>query len=232
MITAPTPRISRVMAQPEARLAVIMVLVFALMAVLAPERFLSAQNATSMAFQFPEFAILALAMTITMLTGGIDLSVVGVANCASIVSALILTRLAPGADAGMGWLLLAYAAALVGGAIAFVLRAEPITEVRAPAPQGDNREDQRKGHRDPLPECDTRRQQLGSHPAQQGRRGGVESPVEQVHGDRRREEQHEQPGSRIADRPVPERGVCRGKRADNRRDEPGGDAKSGKRDGE
>jgi simple sugar transport system permease protein len=49
-----------------------------------------------MAFQFPEFAILALAITITMLTGGIDLSIVGIANCCAIVSALILTRLAPG----------------------------------------------------------------------------------------------------------------------------------------
>ena len=36
-------------------------LVFALMAALAPDRFLTGQNATSMAFQFPEFAILALA---------------------------------------------------------------------------------------------------------------------------------------------------------------------------
>jgi simple sugar transport system permease protein len=111
-------RLSRLMAQPEARLAIIMVLVFALMAALAPERFLSAQNATSMAFQFPEFAILALAITITMLTGGIDLSIVGIANCCAIVSALILTRLAPGAEAGIGWLLLSYAAALAAGAAA------------------------------------------------------------------------------------------------------------------
>ena len=67
----------RLLAAPEARLAVIAVVVFAAMSLLAPDRFLSAQNITSMAFQFPEFAILALAMTITMLTGGIDLSVVG-----------------------------------------------------------------------------------------------------------------------------------------------------------
>lgn len=124
MTAIPAPqgsRLSRLMGQPEARLAVIMVLVFALMAVLAPERFLSAQNATSMAFQFPEFAILALAITITMLTGGIDLSIVGIANCSAILSALILTRLAPGAEAGIGWLLLSYAAALAGGAAAGLL---------------------------------------------------------------------------------------------------------------
>ena len=63
------------LAAPEGRLAVIAVAVFAVLSLLAPDRFLSVQNITSMAFQFPEFAILALAMTITMLTGGIDLSV-------------------------------------------------------------------------------------------------------------------------------------------------------------
>ena len=61
MIARPTSRMSRLLAQPEARLALIMVLVFALMAALAPDRFLTPQNATSMAFQVPEFAILALA---------------------------------------------------------------------------------------------------------------------------------------------------------------------------
>lgn len=119
-VTAPS-RLSRLAAQTEARLAIIMVLVFGVMAVLAPDRFLSSQNATSMAFQFPEFAILALAVTITMLTGGIDLSVVGIANCCAIVSALLLTRLAPGAEAGLGWLLLSYAAALAVGAAAGLL---------------------------------------------------------------------------------------------------------------
>jgi simple sugar transport system permease protein len=109
---------TRLLAQPEARLAVIMVLVFALMASLAPDRFLSAQNLTGMAFQFPEFAILALAVMLTMLTGGIDLSVVGAANLSAIAASLVLTRMAPGAEAGAGWLLAAYAASLGLGALA------------------------------------------------------------------------------------------------------------------
>lgn len=79
---------------PEFRLAIIAVIVFALMGVLSPERFLSAQNLTSMAFQFPEFAILALAMTLAMMTGGIDLSVVGIANLSAVIAALILTEFA------------------------------------------------------------------------------------------------------------------------------------------
>lgn len=88
------PNNASLMHTPEFRLAVIAVAVFALMSFLAPERFLSAQNLTSMAFQFPEFAILALAMTITMMTGGIDLSVVGIANFTAVIAATILTRFA------------------------------------------------------------------------------------------------------------------------------------------
>jgi simple sugar transport system permease protein len=106
---------------PEFRLAIIAVAVFGLMAFLSPDRFLSAQNLTSMAFQFPEFAILALAMTIAMMTGGIDLSVVGVANLSAVVAALILTNLAgpglPTATAVM-WLALALSTSLLIGATA------------------------------------------------------------------------------------------------------------------
>lgn len=106
-------------AAPELRLAVIAAAIFAVMAALAPERFLSVQNLTSMAFQFPEFAILALAVMIAMLTGGIDLSVVGIANLSAITAALILTRApeATGAAAGL-WIALALAAALAVGVTA------------------------------------------------------------------------------------------------------------------
>ncbi|MEL6819019.1 MAG: ABC transporter permease [Pseudomonadota bacterium] len=104
---------------PEFRLLIIAVAVFALMSFLSPDRFLSTQNLTSMAFQFPEFAILALAMTITMMTGGIDLSVVGVANLSAVVAAIILTTFGdpamPVGDSLM-WLGIALVASLVIGA--------------------------------------------------------------------------------------------------------------------
>jgi simple sugar transport system permease protein len=105
------------MTSPEGRLAVIAVAIFALMSVLSPDRFLSLQNMTSMAFQFPEFAILALAMTVTMLTGGIDLSVVGIANMTAIIAAMIMTRLT-GAGDGTAVMLLALAASLALGMLA------------------------------------------------------------------------------------------------------------------
>ena len=106
---------------PEFRLFIIAVAVFGLMALLSPDRFLSEQNLTSMAFQFPEFAVLALAMTIAMMTGGIDLSVVGVANLSAVIAALVLKHYAgadvTGAEAVL-WLVLAVVLALSVGALA------------------------------------------------------------------------------------------------------------------
>ena len=119
-----TPKTSTWRQAPEFRLAIIAVFVFALMGILSPERFLSEQNLTSMAFQFPEFAILALAITLVMMTGGIDLSVVGIANLSAVVAALILTEFA-GPDlplqASLLWLGFALGASLLIGAMAGLL---------------------------------------------------------------------------------------------------------------
>ena len=119
-----TPKTSTWQQAPEFRLAIIAVVVFALMGILSPERFLSEQNLTSMAFQFPEFAILALAITLVMMTGGIDLSVVGIANLSAVVAALILTEFA-GPDlplqASLLWLGFALGASLLIGAMAGLL---------------------------------------------------------------------------------------------------------------
>ena len=111
----------KLISTPEWRLAIITIAVFAFMALLSPERFLSEGNLISMAFQFPEFAILALAMTLTMMTGGIDLSVVGVSNLSAVVAASLLASLAPtavGIVDSLPWLALAYGSALAVGAVA------------------------------------------------------------------------------------------------------------------
>ena len=111
----------KLVSTPESRLAIITIAVFALMAVLSPDRFLSEGNLISMAFQFPEFAILALAMTLTMMTGGIDLSVVGVSNLSAVVAATVLASIVPagiGSIESLPWLALAYALALLIGALA------------------------------------------------------------------------------------------------------------------
>lgn len=118
MTHQPQGLLPRLMSSPEGRLAVICVAIFILMAALSPDRFLSLQNMTSMAFQFPEFAILALAMTVTMLTGGIDLSVVGIANLSAIIAATIMTRMTGSGDGAllvMGAMAVSLAVGMVAG---------------------------------------------------------------------------------------------------------------------
>lgn len=123
---------TRLFASPEGRLAVITVVVFVAMSALSPDKFLSLNNMTSMAFQFPEFAILALAMTVTMLTGGIDLSVVGIANLSAIIAAMILTRVTGSGD-GVGVLMLALGASLCVGLVAGLLNGVLVALLGLPA---------------------------------------------------------------------------------------------------
>jgi simple sugar transport system permease protein len=100
------------------RLLIITILIFIAFSLLLPGKFFTVRNMQSMAVQFPEFGVLAFAIMITMLTGGIDLSIVGTANLSAIAAAMILTGL--GGDGGMAtWLalILAVAAALIVGSI-------------------------------------------------------------------------------------------------------------------
>lgn len=71
------------------------------MAGLNGAKFFKIQNIQSMAFQMPELGILSLAMMITMLTGGINLSIIASANLTSIIIALVLSRLL-GSDMSTG----------------------------------------------------------------------------------------------------------------------------------
>lgn len=75
------------------RLGGMALLIFAVMAALRPSLFLSSNNFVSMGFQIPEFAILTLAMMISMLTGGIDLSIIGNMNLSAILAGLTLANL-------------------------------------------------------------------------------------------------------------------------------------------
>ncbi|MDR1978766.1 MAG: ABC transporter permease [Synergistaceae bacterium] len=63
----------------------------AVFAVVFGESMYSARNLRSMAYQMPEFGLLALGMMLAFLIGGIDLSIVAVANTSGIMTALVLT---------------------------------------------------------------------------------------------------------------------------------------------
>lgn len=83
------------------RLFIIALVIFIAFSLLLPGKFLTVRNMQSMAVQLPEFGILAFAIMITMLTGGIDLSIVGTANLSAIIAAMILTGLTGDTGAGM-----------------------------------------------------------------------------------------------------------------------------------
>jgi simple sugar transport system permease protein len=117
------------------RLLVISVVVFVAMAALNPGRFISTLNIDSMANQFPELGILTLGVMLAMITGGIDLSVVGIANLAGIFVALVFTRVMPAEAAGpalAGYLALALAVALLTGLAAGAINALLIAGVGIP----------------------------------------------------------------------------------------------------
>jgi simple sugar transport system permease protein len=101
-------------------IVLILVLIGALvmMLVLNGPGFFKTGNIQSMAFQLPELGLLALAMMITMLTSGINLSIIASANLSGIVMAQIMVTMAP-ADGGsaLGVVLLALLAGLVISAL-------------------------------------------------------------------------------------------------------------------
>jgi len=95
-----------------------------------PGKFMTIRNLQSMAVQFPEFGILAIAIMVTMLTGGIDLSIVGTANLSAICAALVLTRL--GGDGGMAPLIvipLAIVTALLAGTVCGIFNGYCISRI-------------------------------------------------------------------------------------------------------
>ncbi len=77
------------------RLLGLFVVLFVVCAALQPEMFLRRANFLSMAKQFPEFGLLAIGVGVAMLTGGIDLSVVNIANLSAVTAALIMKTCAP-----------------------------------------------------------------------------------------------------------------------------------------
>ena len=72
---------------------------------LAPSSFLSGNTIRAIAFQMPELGILALAMMIPLMSGGLNLAIIATANLSALVMAAILTKMlgpesAPPAVAG------------------------------------------------------------------------------------------------------------------------------------
>jgi len=72
------------------RLIIMLLAVLISMLILRPGKFFTFVNFQTMVAQFPEFGLMSLGVMVCMITGGIDLSVVGVANLASICSGILM----------------------------------------------------------------------------------------------------------------------------------------------
>lgn len=97
------------------RLIVISIAVFVLMAILNPDKFITMRNFRSMSYSFPELGLLSLGLTICMITGGIDLSVVGTANLTSVLAAKIMVQMIPADSTSAAVILLATGVAFIVG---------------------------------------------------------------------------------------------------------------------
>jgi simple sugar transport system permease protein len=95
-------------------LAALLILLVALNAVLLPGQFATFGTLQSMMFQLPELGMLALAMVIALISGGLNLAIIATANQCALLMAYTLKALAP-ADPSGSMLVLAIVAALLAG---------------------------------------------------------------------------------------------------------------------
>jgi simple sugar transport system permease protein len=116
-------------------LLIVLVVVFGTMVFLNPKDFLNFTTLQSMSFQLPELGLLSLAMMITMLTGGINLSIITSGNLAGIIAALIIvpftndTGNAPAVMIAVSIIACLVVSALIGvlnGVLIAMLKAPPI----------------------------------------------------------------------------------------------------------
>lgn len=76
----------------ETILLIIFAAIFVILSIMSPGKFLSMKNIRSMCFQIPEFGLFTIAMMLTILTGGINLSVITSGTMASILGAMVLSK--------------------------------------------------------------------------------------------------------------------------------------------
>lgn len=91
------------------------------MTVLTGGRFLRLNNIVNLLAQMPELGLLSLAMMVTMVTAGINLSIISSANLSAVIMALLLTQLYPEGASGVLALLLVLATITVGFLVSALL---------------------------------------------------------------------------------------------------------------
>jgi simple sugar transport system permease protein len=119
------------------RMVIALLVAIALFAFLNPRVFLSPINLQNIAVAAPEIGIIAIAMMVVMLTGGIDLSLVAIANFSAITISTLYTAIADSDPAladslGILIVLTGVAVGMLGGAInGFLVSVVGITPILA-----------------------------------------------------------------------------------------------------
>jgi len=117
-------------------LFIIMIGTITVMSIFLPDKFLRIVNFQSMASQFPEYGLLALGIMLAMITGGIDLSVVSIANLSGVAGAMVLASHIEAQTLGISpgtIIFLAILAALTVSLICGLINGLVITVVGVPA---------------------------------------------------------------------------------------------------
>lgn len=117
-------------------LFVIMMAATAVMSIFLPDKFLRLVNFQSMASQFPEYGLLSLGIMLAMITGGIDLSVVSIANLSGVAGAMVLASHVKAQALGISPLTIIFLAILVALAVSLLcglINGVVITAVGVPA---------------------------------------------------------------------------------------------------
>lgn len=115
------------------RILLIIALWLVFMALTKPKKFYSFKNFQTIASQFPEYGLMALGCMLCMMTGGIDLSCVGVANLTSIlVVNMLIARFGADGTMPLGYTVVMFALAVVIGAAAGTFNGFLISTIGVP----------------------------------------------------------------------------------------------------
>lgn len=116
-----------------ARLVLMMVVWAVFMAITRFDKFYTLINFQTMASQFPEFGLMSLGIMVCMITGGIDLSTVGVANLVSICTATLMKAVATEENEIAVYVIpLCFVIAILMGAAAGAFNGFLVSRVRIP----------------------------------------------------------------------------------------------------
>ena len=115
------------------RLVVIMLIWFVFIGITKGSKFYSVVNFQTMFAQFPEFGLMSLGVMVCMITGGIDLSTVGVANVTSITMALLMRNLGnESGELAVGFIPVIFLLAIMMGAVAGTLNGILVAKCKIP----------------------------------------------------------------------------------------------------